>query len=88
MNGFNYHELRSYIEDAVANYEKSAPQLAEWLDELYIALEQNPISVSVFELLQLAQLKMDGIWEQANYAQNRWYKVRALKGQDRGVLSY
>lgn len=85
---FNFHETRRFIEAACNHYSKSAPALCDWLDELYIALSEAPLTVTVFELQQLNQLKMDGEWEHPNYAQNRWYKVRELKGQDRGVISF
>ena len=85
---FDYHATRRFIEDAAAHYDKLSPMLVEWLDEMYIALAEAPLTVSVFELLQLAQLRFDGEWEQHNCAQNRWYKVRALLGKDRGVLSF
>ena len=85
---FNYHEARGFLERACAHYEKSAPALCDWLDELYVALNESPMTVTVFELLQLAQLELNGEWEHPNYAQNRWYKVRALKGQPNGVCSF
>lgn len=85
---FDYHALRSFLEAACAHYERSAPALSTWLDELYIALNEAPATVTVFELFQLQQLRMNEEWEHPNYAQNRWYKVRELRGQDRGVLSY
>jgi hypothetical protein len=84
----DWHQVRRFIEDAAAHYDKTAPQLVEWLDDVYIALAEKPLDVTVFELLQLQQLRLDGVWEQPNYAQNRWYKVRALKGQPNGVLSF
>ena len=85
---FNYHELRSFIEQAAEHYSQSAPALVDWLDEVYIALAENPRAVTVFEVLQLQQLQLDGEWEHPNYAQNRWYKVREAFGRERGVLSY
>ena len=87
-NFFSFSETLDFLTLAVNHYEKSAPALADWLDELYITLQENPQSVTVFQLLQLQQLVMDGQWEHPNFAQNRWYKVRELMGQDRGVLSF
>jgi hypothetical protein len=85
---FNYQQTRKFIEDACENYAKSAPALTDWLDETYIALADNPETVSVYELLQLQQLQMDGEWEHPNFAQNRWYKLRASQGKDHGILSF
>ena len=87
-NFFDYHATRSFIEDAATHYSKSAPALVDWLDEIYISLAEAPATVTAFELLQLAQLKMDGEWEHPNYAQNRFYKVRSALGKDAGVLSF
>ncbi len=88
MAFFDWHETRRFIEDATAHYAQSAPALADWLDETYIALQEHPENVSVRELMQLQALKMEGEWEHPNYAQNRWYKLRAEQGKDRGVLSF
>ena len=85
---FDYKATRQFIEEAAEQYSNSAPALVDWLDELYMALADAPLTVSVFEIMQLMQLKMDGEWEHPNYAQNRWYKVRAELGKDRGVLSF
>ncbi len=85
---FNCHETRKFIERAAEHYATSAPALVDWLDEVYIALNEKPASVSVWEIMQLDQLMVDGTWEHPNYAQNRWYKVRAALGKERGVLSY
>lgn len=87
-NFLDFQALRDYLTEAVAHYEKSAPQLSEWLDELYVSANHTPRAVSVYELLQLQQLSLNGEWEQPNFAQNRWYKVRELNGQERGVLSF
>ena len=89
MAFFNYQEARTLIEEAAAYYAKTAPQLVEWLDETYINLAENPAAVSVYELMQLQRLRQeDGTWEHPNYAQNRWYKLRATQGKPNGVLSY
>lgn len=89
---FNFHALRSFIEDAATHYSKSAPALCDWLDEIYIALAEKPESVSVYEIMQVERLRVvDGDfvgWEQPNYAQNRFYKLRVSQGKDAGVLSY
>jgi hypothetical protein len=85
---YNYSTVRTFVEDACAHYDQTSPQLAAWLDELYIALAQAPATVSVFELMQLQKLYENGQWEHPHYAQNRWYKVRALMNKDRGVIDH
>tara|TARA_R110000868_G_scaffold241646_1_gene497153 strand:- start:342 stop:620 length:279 start_codon:yes stop_codon:yes gene_type:complete len=85
---FDYAATRKFIESAATHYSKTAPALCDWLDDVYIALNEAPLTVTVFELFQLQALRLDGEWEHPNYAQNRWYKVREIKGQERGVLSF
>lgn len=85
---FNYQNVRVFLEDACTHYAKTAPALSDWLDELYVTLAEDPVKVTVFEVLQLQQLFMDGEWEHPNYAQNRWYKVREALGKERGVISF
>lgn len=89
MTFFDYKAVRTFIEDAASHYDKTAPALVEWLDETYINLAQKLQDVSVYELMQLQRLRYpDGTWEHPNYAQNRWYKLRASQGKDTGVISY
>lgn len=87
---FDFHAAQKFIEDASLHYVKSAPALVDWLEDTYIALSESPASVSVYELLQLQQLRdvTSGEWEHPNYAQNRWYKLRVSQGKDAGVISY
>jgi hypothetical protein len=71
---FDYQATRAFLTEACAHYGKSAPALETWLDELYVALSEAPATVTVWELMQLQALRLNGEWEQPNYAQNRFYK--------------
>ena len=81
---FDYKALRRFLEDAGTHYSTSAPTVADWIDEIYIPLAESPRDVSVWEVMQVQQLRdsTSGEWEQPNYAANRAYKVRSILGRD------
>lgn len=64
-----------YLSDAVEHYEKTAPTVAAYLDDLYIRIGHNPADVRLVEMLSASALMEDGQWEQPNYAANRFYKL-------------
>jgi hypothetical protein len=84
MNIFELiNPVRLLIEEAVSHYEKSAPTVAAYLDDLYVRLNERPHDVRVSELGAVASLKDDeGQWEQANCAANRFYKLASRLGRD------
>lgn len=82
MHGLDWPTFRRYLEDAAAEYATSAPTVANYIDDLYIRLDESPESVNVRELLTVCQLKDDGQWEQANYAANRIYHLQSQLGVD------
>jgi hypothetical protein len=67
---------------ACEQYRKTAPTVCEWVDGLYVRMQDAPERVSYFELLHLYRLRVEGQWEPANYAANRIYKVMDRLGQD------
>ena len=77
MKPFDYHAIRAFLEEAGANYEKTAPVVYDWIDTIYIRLAESPLTVSVWELMQVLKLKETSCdqWEHPNYASNRAYKV-------------
>ena len=79
--GFDYHKLRSYLEAAGSQYGNTAPACADWIDDLYIRLSEEPLNVSVWEVLQVMQLYQCETWEHPNYAANRAYKVMSQTGR-------
>lgn len=75
-------EIKANITMACEQYERTAPTVHAWLDNLYIRIGENPVSVSMVELLHVESLREDGQWEQPNYAANRTYKMLARLGRD------
>lgn len=73
--------IRKFIEEAAPIYDKTAPTVAEWLDDLYIRLGDDPRTVTVYEVMQCQMLRLEHGWEHPNYAANRHYKVMNILGK-------
>ena len=71
-----------FLTDAVVHYEKSAPLVSGYLDELYIRIGEKPDDVRLSELAAVSALLDGGQWEQPNYAANRIYKLACRLGRD------
>jgi len=83
----NMREFERFLADAAAQYEKTAPTVETWADDLCSRLADLR-NISVFELCQFLALYEHGEWEHPNYAANRCYKVAERIGRERGVISY
>ena len=83
--------LTLFLEDGVRHYEKCAPTVSRYLDDLFIRIgdtfavknpEQGPSPVTLAELLGVASLKDDSGWIGPNYAANTVYKLMSRLGMD------
>ena len=74
--------IRKQIEGAVQHYEKLAPTVAVYLDDLYVRINERPAEVRLPELLAVERLRQDGDWLQANYAANDIYHLQHRLGHD------
>jgi len=74
--------IRLLITEACRHYQKSAPTVVDYLDDLYIRIDERPTSVRLTELLSVEKLKEEGIWEHPNYAANRVYHLMSDLGMD------
>ncbi len=74
--------VRSIIEEAVPRYQKTAPTVAAYLDDLYIRMNEKPDDVTLSELTAVMALMDGDAWEQPNYAANRFYKLASRLGRD------
>lgn len=74
-------QFRQFLTDACDHYEKSAPTVHAYCDELYTRLDSNPQSVSLYELRKVVYLRDGGEWLQPNYAANYLYHVMTECGQ-------
>ncbi len=70
--------------DVVYHYEKTAPTVSRWADELYMRLNEDPAHVRVAELMLLEDLWPETGKEPVhpNIAANRVYKMMHRLGQD------
>ena len=76
-------EFCDYMERAFRHYEKSAPPVSDYLNDLYIRIGESPETVTLVELTAVSALVGDdGLWEHPNYAANRFYKLAAATGKD------
>ncbi len=78
----DFDALNEYLAMVVEQYEQSAPQVSRWADDLYIRIFHTPETVALIELIAALNLHADGAWAQANYAQNRIYKLLDRLGKD------
>lgn len=69
-------------------YEKSSPAVYDYLDGLYrrVCVSQGE-EVRLVELVIVRGLYENGRWEQANYAQNRIYRLMHRLGMDTRLVS-
>lgn len=77
---FDGPALLRFIEDACGHYERTAPTVAEWLDGVYVRLQEKPESVSVADLLAVRALRDGDVWQHPNYAANGVYKHMERSG--------
>lgn len=74
--------IRDALTELAAYYDKSAPVVTTWANDLYIRINEAPDTVPLSELLAVAAFREDGTWEHPNYAANRLYKLLHRLGRD------
>lgn len=72
----------NYLETGVPFYEKTAPTVSRYLDDLYVRINSEPDNVRLSELLFVEQLRNRGEWTQPNHAANQTYKLKHRLGMD------
>jgi len=77
-----FDAVRAFLTAAADRYEKTAPTVAAWCNDLYIRLDEAADRVSVSELLMVSRFVEDGVWMQPNYAANAVYHLQSRLGQD------
>jgi hypothetical protein len=78
---FDVEKLEVYLEAVCAHYEKSAPTVSQYADDVYIRLHFNQ-SVTLQEICKLRDLfvQEEDAWAQPNFAANLIYHWEALIG--------
>ena len=74
--------IQAFLVHVVAHYEKTAPTVSRWADDLYTRLSDDPYSVRLVEVMQAQALLESDVWEHPNLAANRVYKLMTALGQD------
>jgi hypothetical protein len=75
-------DFRRFLTEACATYERSAPTVAAYLDDLYVRLNEDPARVRLAELLGAARLREEGQWMKPNLAANSIYHLMHRLGLD------
>ena len=75
--------LRDSLTRVCEHYERSAPTVATWANDLYIRMGERPDDVRLSELTTVSALysPAEG-WMHPNYAANTVYKLMARLRQD------
>lgn len=77
---FDLNKFMEFLTDAAMHYAKSAPTVADYLDDLYIRINEKPADVRLVELTRIQGLIEEGTWEHPNYAANRVYHLMQQLG--------
>jgi hypothetical protein len=91
MEGFwNWQACRKFIQQAIEHYKYAPGWFTDWLDDLYIRLDEQCNSITLDEIQTLGMLSPDGnSWEPENYAVNRIYKMFDRLGRNTtGIAGY
>jgi hypothetical protein len=70
------------IEEAVARYDRTAPTVVAYLDDLYRRVVERPRDVRLVELLRVHRLRECGTWLTGNGAANLVYHLMHELGMD------
>lgn len=85
----DWQALNKLIEAACCYYEKSAPTVSRYLDDLYARLGESDETVTVPELLFVESLNDADTWMHPNQAANRHYKLMHRLGRETvGMAGY
>jgi hypothetical protein len=76
---FNRKAFDWFANDAGDYYERLAPQVVTWLDQIIERLDDG--SITLTELRRVAILRMDGVWLDPHGAGNLAYKAMSEFGK-------
>ena len=79
----NFDRLNQTITNCCNHYEKSAPIVSRWLDQLYVRIDETPENVVLTELMFVVRLEnSEGIRLDPNSATNQLYHLQDRLSQD------
>lgn len=70
------------LTEVAEHYDRAAPTVTEWANDLYIRINEAPASVALPELLMVERFVEEGAWMQPNYAANAVYHLLDRLGRD------
>lgn len=76
----DFKQLEFVLAMLCRHYEKTAPTVEAWADDLYRRMTCNPDSVRLSEVMLAVDLSACDL--QPNYAANKVYKLMSRLGQD------
>ena len=86
---FEPKKLLTFLELAVKHYEKAPAWFVNYLDELYMSMNDGWQKITLDEILTVANLYTDNQWEHEWLACNRLYKLFDRIGRDTsGIIGY
>ena len=87
---WNWQACREFIQQAILHYRTAPGWFTDWLDDLYVRLDENCNTITLDEIQTLGMLCPTGEeWEPESYAVNRIYKMFGRIGRDTtGILGY
>lgn len=74
--------ITTALEAIVGAYEKSAPTVSEWANDLYIRVNERPEEVRLVEILMVRRIRSGMTWMDPSSAANQVYKLMNRLGQD------
>lgn len=78
----NIEALDQALTAAMAQYARTAPWLATWLDALCLAVHKQPAAVSLADVQFVGRLCEAGVWMPAPLAQHALYHHLYRSGKD------
>jgi hypothetical protein len=88
---WNWQACREYIQATISHYNYAPKWFIDWLEDLYLRLDEKIETVTINELEILARFHAedDDSWEPESYAVNRVYKFFKDTGRDTtGIVGY
>lgn len=71
----DFDAINARLTEIAGRYEKTAPTVSDWANDLYIRIGEKPETVALPELAILARFVEDGTWMHPNYAANAVYHL-------------
>lgn len=78
----DFAALDARLVEATGHYEKTAPVVSNYCNELYARLRDEPEKIVLTEILFVGRLVEEGEWMHPNYAANQLLHVLDRIGRD------